>query len=161
MTDLDLSTLVEETVTSLKYILLECHIGRSKQKNLLKVIILHPEKEISSDDCTTVADILSRRLDIDDPFDKAYDLIVESPGLEREIKSPKEYQYFVGKEFKIFPNQDIVTKEGFFIATLINVDLCNLKFKNEFQEFNISTDQIIKAKLYCDFSKILKENKKS
>ncbi|MGL4562760.1 MAG: ribosome maturation factor RimP [Brevinema sp.] len=157
MTDSEIITLINESVTSLKFVPLECRISRSKAKNLLKVVILNPHQDITSDDCTFVADLLSRRLDIADPFDKAYDLVVESPGLEREIKSCSEYQYFIGKEFCVFPTPDILTKEGLFIARLISVSGETIIFKNEQEEFTLNISQIIKARLYCDFKKILKE----
>ncbi|MGL4388272.1 MAG: ribosome maturation factor RimP [Brevinema sp.] len=159
MTDAEIINLIDESVTSLKFVPLECRITRSKTKNILKVVILNPEKEITSDDCTFVADILSRRLDIDDPFDKAYDLIVESPGLDRDIKSTIEYQYFIGKEFVVFPTSDIVTKEGFFIGQLIKVTEDYLIFKYNADELMLSFNQINKSKLHCDFAKILKEKK--
>ncbi|MGL4394015.1 MAG: ribosome maturation factor RimP [Brevinema sp.] len=159
MTDAEIINLVNESVASLKFVSLEVQIGRSKNKNTLKVVLLNPEKEITSDDCTFVADILSRRLDVEDPFDKAYDLVVESPGIDRAIKSTSEYQYFIGKEFVVFPTPEIVTKEGFFIGELLKVDGDQLTFKHENKEIVITFDQINKSKLHCDFAKILKEKK--
>lgn len=154
-------SIVEDSVVSLKFILLECAMSFGKTKDTLKVIIHHPQKSITSEDCSLVASIISRRLDIDDPFDKAYDLMVESPGVEREIKSPKEYPHFLGKDFKIFTEDhgSTLTKEGFFIGALEKITEEGITLKVETDLLNIPYEQIKKAKLYCDFNQILKKNK--
>lgn len=153
--------LVEDTVHSLNFILIESMVNYGKLKDTLKVIIYHPEKKITSDDCTSVADIISRQLDIDDPFDRPYDLIVESPGLEREIKSLNEYRYFINREFKLFLNEDstIVTKEGFVIGKVISVTEEGVTAIISKTENFIPFNDIKKAKLYCDYTSLLKKNK--
>ncbi len=168
-----IDNIVESSVESLDYVLLEHSLNHGKTKDVLKIVIYHPDKKITSDDCTTVANIISARMDINDPFERAYDLIVESPGLEREIKSPKEYPYFIGKEFKVFLNEaeseatkegveSILTKEGFLIAILQNIEDNVLLFKLlNGSLIDVPLDNIKKAKLYCDYEKLFKEKKKN
>ncbi len=153
--------LVKDSVNTLDFILVDCTVNYGKTKDNLRIIIHHKDKNVTSDDCSLVADIVSRRLDIDDPFDRPYDLIVESPGLEREIKSNQEYLYFLNREFKVFLNEnaDIVSKEGFIICTVTDTSEDNITVKTLKDKFTIPFDQIKKAKLYCDYDKLLKKNK--
>lgn len=153
--------LIKDTVHSLNFILIECSVNYGKTKDSLKVIIYHKEKHITSDDCTLVADIISRQLDIDDPFERAYDLIVESPGLEREIKSQQEYPYFINREFKVFldENSSIIAKEGFVIGQLIEVTDDSILIKTINEQLEIPFTELKKAKLYCDYTQLLKKNK--
>ncbi|MGL5956403.1 MAG: ribosome maturation factor RimP [Brevinema sp.] len=154
--------LIENSVQSLNFILIECTINYGKNKDSLKVIIYHQNKSITSDDCSLVADIISRQLDIEDPFPRPYDLIVESPGLEREIKSIEEYHYFLNRDFKIFlqPDADLLAKDSFITVTLkaVNDDSTLLLIFNK-QQIIIPLTQIKKAKLHCDYDKLLKKSK--
>lgn len=154
--------LVSESVTTLNYILLECSINSIRKKPTIKVVIFNPQKDIGSRDCAEVANIISSRLDILDPFEEHYDLVVESPGLEREIKNPQEYSYFLEKEFKIFPKieENFYLQDGFFIGQLKEINDKELCFLSNKKMITIPLDSIQKAKLHCNFSKILKENKK-
>ena len=159
----DIYQVVEESVTTLNFIPLETIINYGQTKDVLKIVIHHTERKITSEDCALVADIISRRLDINDPFERPYDLIIESPGVERELKSSKEYPFFIGKSFKIFiiENENIVTKEGFLIGTLTSVEekSITLQIENEVNSIIIPLDTIKKSKLYCDYTKLLKKNK--
>ncbi len=153
--------IVKDVVVSLNFILIECSINYGKTKDSLKIIIHHNDKKITSDDCTLVADIISRQLDIDDPFERPYDLIVESPGLEREIKSTQEYSYFINREFKIFltEDSDIIAKEGFIVGTVVKADEESVMVIINSKQITIPFSQIKKSKLFCDYDKLLKKNK--
>ena len=159
----DIYQVVEESVTTLNFVPLEIVINYGQTKDVLKIVIHHTERKITSEDCALVADIISRRLDINDPFERPYDLIVESPGVDRELKSLKEYPFFIGELFKVFiiENENFVTKEGFLIGTLTSIDekSITLQIENEDNGTIIPLDTIKKSKLYCDYTKLLKKNK--
>ncbi|SFB77246.1 ribosome maturation factor RimP [Brevinema andersonii] len=158
----ELFDFIKNIIIELDYIPLEINLTHIKNKTILKIVIHHLKHPVSLDDCTEIANIVSRQLDIENPFDKAYDLVVESPGLQREIKSLEEYQYFIGRELCIFPKttDKFPTKDRFFIAFLENICDNTLTVKNNQHIFNISCDEIQKAHLFFDFSKALKNNKK-
>ncbi|MGL5720817.1 MAG: ribosome maturation factor RimP [Brevinema sp.] len=161
MQDQELYQIVRSTIQDLGYICLEVILLRSKSKHTLKVVLYHAEHPVGSEDCTEVAEILSRRLDIDDPIEKRYDLVVESPGLEREIKSDDEYPYFIGKDFKVFPKIELSQsqKEGFFVASLISYTDKVCSFKVDTEQFSLPVEDIKKARLYYDFQRALKKHK--
>ena len=157
----DIYQIIEESVTALNFIPLESVINYGQQKDVLKIIIHHTEKKITSDDCSLVANIISRRLGIDDPFERPYDLIVESPGIDRELKSYTEFPFFIGKAFKIFiiENTDFLTKEGTLISTLISVvgKSTTLQIEKDNNTIVIPLDTIKKSKLYYDYTELLKK----
>lgn len=161
MLDETLYILVRSIVEDMGYIPLEIMFLRSKSKYTLKVVIHHQDKSVGSEECTEIADVLSRRLDIEDPIEKRYDLVVESPGLEREIKKNTEYPYFVGKEFKIFLSDDNVypTKEGFFIGSLLQCENESCVFSIDGKNIVVPFVQIRKARLYYDFQHAFKQNR--
>ena len=53
---------------------------------------------ITLDDCQKVSQLLSDKLDKDDPITSAYYLEVSSPGLDRHLKTDKDLKRNIGKD---------------------------------------------------------------
>ncbi len=62
----------------------------------LRVFIDKPEG-VDIDDCSRVSERMSEQLDIVDPIQNAYFLEVSSPGAERPLRKPADYEKAVGK----------------------------------------------------------------
>ena len=56
---------------------------------------------VSTDDCETVSEYLSGRLDEDDPIEQNYYLEVSSPGMDRELKKPEHFRACIGEEVEV------------------------------------------------------------
>lgn len=66
----------------------------------LRLYIDH-EGGVTIDDCTSVSRQLSAVLDVEDFIPHAYDLEVSSPGLDRSLNTPEDYQRFSGEPVRI------------------------------------------------------------
>lgn len=66
----------------------------------LRIYIDKPEG-ISLDDCQIVSQSISAILDKDDPIDKAYFLEVSSPGLERPLKTQRDFDKYKGEDIEL------------------------------------------------------------
>ncbi|OHD53289.1 MAG: hypothetical protein A2014_06315 [Spirochaetes bacterium GWF1_49_6] len=152
-----LNKLVSETVETLGFIPLECLWVFGKSRSTLKVVIHHRERDISSTDCEKVARVLSQRLDVDDLIAGAYQLVVESPGLEREIGHKKEYTYFTGRPVRVVVKNpaNYGMKDNIIIGDLEAYDGTELKLKVKGGEMTIPVADISKAELYLDIKKYL------
>ena len=53
------------------------------------------------EDCQAFSHALAPALDVEDVVGTAYSLEVSSPGLERPLKKPKDFERFVGKRIKV------------------------------------------------------------
>ena len=62
---------------------------------------------ISVDACQKVSQDLNAVLDVEDALDHAYTLEVSSPGLDRPLRTPGEYQRFVGRLAQIVVSEAI------------------------------------------------------
>jgi ribosome maturation factor RimP len=60
-------------------------------------LIIDKEDGVSLDDCSEVSRGLNAKLDKIDPIEEQYFLEVTSPGVERELKRPEDYQRNIGK----------------------------------------------------------------
>ena len=53
------------------------------------------------DDCAKVSEALSVVLDVEDPIPHGYRLEVSSPGLDRPLRGPRDFERFVGRKVRI------------------------------------------------------------
>ncbi len=53
------------------------------------------------EDCADISRALSAALDVDDPIEGAYELEVSSPGLDRPLVRPADFERFAGYEAKV------------------------------------------------------------
>jgi len=56
---------------------------------------------VTLDDCANFSRIVSSALDVEDPLDAAYELVVSSPGLDRPLRTPAHYQRYIGKRVRV------------------------------------------------------------
>src|SRR5690554_7266922 len=68
---------------------------------MLRVFIDDAEKGIGIDDCEKVSRQISGVMDVEDPIQTEYTLEVSSPGMDRPLFRPEQYQAFVGHQVQI------------------------------------------------------------
>ncbi len=66
------------------------------KSHLLQIFLDRPDGGVTLDDCQTVSKQVSAFLDVHDFGTKKYVLEVSSPGLDRELFGPKDYERFCG-----------------------------------------------------------------
>lgn len=82
---------------------------------------------ITLDDCVTVSREVSAILEIEDPIKSAYRLEVSSPGLDRPLKKPADFERFAGRKVKLKtqqlldPDQRGHTRKT-FVGTLLGLE---------------------------------------
>ncbi|WP_417519532.1 ribosome maturation factor RimP [Marinobacter sp.] len=75
---------------------------RSKgYQSMLRVFIDDAENGIGIDDCEKVSRQVSGVMDVEDPIQTEYTLEVSSPGMDRPLFRPEQYQAFVGHQVQI------------------------------------------------------------
>lgn len=58
---------------------------------------IEAEGEVGLQDCERVGQRLGLLLDVEDPIDSSYTLEVSTPGLDRPLREPRDYQRFAGR----------------------------------------------------------------
>lgn len=64
-------------------------------------LFIDKEGGINIDDCQLVSEILSDKLDEIDPIDHSYILEVSSPGIDRPLKTERDYKRNLNKELEV------------------------------------------------------------
>lgn len=67
---------------------------------------------IALDDCADVSRELSLILDVEDVITANYTLEVSSPGLDRPLKTPADYERFAGRLIKVRTYQPLADDSG-------------------------------------------------
>ncbi len=96
----NLAQLIEPVVGALGYELVAIEHRRGTRSSLLRVYIDSPDG-IGVDDCSRVSHQLSGVLDVEEPIMGSYTLEVSSPGLDRLLAKPRDYQRFAGQMVKV------------------------------------------------------------
>jgi len=84
--------------------------GRS---NVLLRVYIDKAGGVSHDDCQNVSGQLSAMLDVEDPFPGSYTLEVSSPGLDRELRKPSDYQHFAGRQARVILREPVAGQTVF------------------------------------------------
>jgi ribosome maturation factor RimP len=95
-----LKRLVEETVESLGYELVDAELKGSGKNSILRIFIDKPAG-ISHSDCELVSEQVGTVLDVEDLIPSSYTLEVSSPGLDRKLVKESDYTRFDGKLARI------------------------------------------------------------
>lgn len=150
--------LAKDTIETLGYFTVEMRLITVRTRKELKAVIYHPEKDISMDDCTTVSNVLRRRMELEDPsFSESFDLVIESPGVDRKISSLEEVLLFKDKDIRFVLKQpaDYGLKDNVLIGMVLEVKDGVMKIDSFGRDFSIPWSEISSAKLYFDIKKYL------
>jgi ribosome maturation factor RimP len=105
---------------------------------------------VSHNDCQQVSEQLSVILDVEELVPgPAYTLEVSSPGLDRKLIKPADYERFVGRLAKIWLSEP-VNKQGFLEGRLAGFADGIVKVKHRDQEIEIPYAGIKKANLVVE-----------
>ncbi len=96
---------------------------------------------VTLDDCVSVNRRVSMLLDEQDPIESAYRLEVSSPGLNRKLKTAREFEHFSGRKAKV------QTSEGIIRGTIKALKGENVIFDIDGSEVSVGLNDIIKANL--------------
>lgn len=92
--------LIEPAVEGLGFELVRVTYGGGR-KPTLQIMAERPDGTMSVDDCAQLSREVSLILDVEDPLPGEYLLEVSSPGVDRPLTRPKDFERWVGFETKV------------------------------------------------------------
>ena len=99
-----LEELIDPLATEAGLRLVSVEVER-RGKKLVLTVCLDREGGIDVDTCAQMSEEISRYLDVEDVISDSYNLVVESPGLQRVLRKPREFGCFLGREVEIVLRQ--------------------------------------------------------
>ena len=140
-----LDNLIKNTVTGLGYQLWGYEYRPHSESALLRIFIEN-SNGISIDDCATVSRQIGAVLDVENIIPVAYILEVSSPGMDRVLFTPEQYQDYLGETIKIRTRTPIAERRN-FKGSLLETNDTAVTIKVDNQEFKIPFDSIDRARL--------------
>ena len=75
---------------------------QGRQKPVLQIMAERKDgRAMTVEDCADISRQISALLDVEDPIDGEYSLEVSSPGIDRPLTRPKDYETYAGFEVKL------------------------------------------------------------
>jgi ribosome maturation factor RimP len=141
--------LAEEVTEKMPLQVEDVEILGQRGRLTVRVIIDSPDG-VSIRDCELVSRQLEALLDIEDPIPGSYTLEVSSPGLDRPLKSIKDFQRFIGRLARIITKKKI-ENQTFMIGWIRGVEGEDIILQTKKKTIRIPFDIIEKANLEVEF----------
>jgi ribosome maturation factor RimP len=143
----DIARLVEPVLQAMGYELVRVHYGSGSGRPTLQIMAERLDRRsMAVEDCAEISRSLSALLDVEDPLEETYVLEVSSPGIDRPLIRPADYQRFAGFEARLELSQPVEGRRRFRgrIGELVDGQL---RIIEEAGEYRLPLEQINKAKL--------------
>ena len=147
---LQLGDMLEPGITSMGYELVGVEFQTGGKGGGLLRIYIDSEEGISADDCQKVSYQVSGVLDVEDPIPGHYTLEISSPGLDRMLFRPKDFERFAGQLIKVRTAYPIEGQRK-FKGRLLGLQGENVVFEQDDMEISLPFDQIEQARLVPEY----------
>lgn len=104
---------VEPALNDMGYDIVRISVQGTALQTLQIMAERQDRKEMTLDDCSRISHTASALLDIADPFAGKWVLEVSSPGIDRPLVKPNDYERFIGEQAKIELNHEINKRRRF------------------------------------------------
>lgn len=109
----EVARIVGPTVEAMGYELVRVHLSGGGQPTLQVMVERADREQMTVDHCAEVSRAVSALLDVEDPIPSAYTLEVSSPGIDRPLTRPADFDRFAGFEAKLETRRPIDGRRRF------------------------------------------------
>lgn len=106
----ELLDLAEPILEDSGYELVDLEFKQEGREWFLRIFI-DKEGGVNLDDCAGVSREVSALLEVENIIDRAYRLEVSSPGMDRPLKRPEDFERFAGQRIKV-KTLDLIDPDG-------------------------------------------------
>ncbi|HTW53796.1 MAG TPA: ribosome maturation factor RimP [Stellaceae bacterium] len=142
----DIAPIIEPSLEAMGYRLVRITFLGARRATLQIMAERLDGAPMTVDDCTEISRSVSALLDVADPIAGAYMLEVSSPGLDRPLTRPEDYDRFTGFEAKIELAQPLDGRKR-FRGRLLGRAGEQIRLRGETGEIALPLGDIAKAKL--------------
>jgi ribosome maturation factor RimP len=141
-----IANLITPAIEAMGFELVRVQLSGSQRPTLQVMAEPKSGRAMSVDDCAEVSRVISAVLDVEDPIAGTYSLEVSSPGIDRPLTRPKDYERFLGHEAKVETNAPVDGRKR-FKGPIKAVDAGAVELNVEGADVRIPFAAIHKAKL--------------
>ncbi|MEZ5832661.1 MAG: ribosome maturation factor RimP [Dongiaceae bacterium] len=141
-----IAKLISPAVEAMGFDLVRVQLSGSQRPTLQVMAEPASGRAMSVDDCAEISRAISAVLDVEDPIAGSYSLEVSSPGIDRPLTRPKDYERFLGHEAKIETSAPLDGRKR-FKGPIKSVDANAVELTVDGADIRIPFAAIHKAKL--------------
>lgn|SRR5690606_10378177 len=141
--------MAEEAAAGLGLEVVDVEYRREGGGWVLRVFIDKPGG-VTLDDCQAVSHALGQRLDEADPIPNRYSLEVSSPGIERPLKRPADFERFAGRRVQIRTFAPLDGRRN-FKGELVGLVEGAVVVRTDTGQVAIPQDMVARANLVAEF----------
>jgi ribosome maturation factor RimP len=150
--------LISPILEDLEFELVDLEYAREGRDLFLRIFIDKPSG-VNLDDYAAVSREVGALLEVEDTIEDAYRLEVSSPGLDRPLKKPEDFERFTGERVKV-KSKDSIDPDGrghtrkTFTGTLLGLKddrVCILQLDKKGGEVEIPLAHLEQARLDPEF----------
>lgn len=108
-----ISALVAPSLDAMGYELVRVLLQGRQNQTLQVMAERRDRQQMTVDDCAEISRTISALLDVEDPIAEAYTLEVSSPGIDRPLTRPQDFERFAGFEAKVETVQPVEGRKRF------------------------------------------------
>ena len=143
----ELDAMVRASLASTPFEVVAVEFRRSGKEWFLRIYIDH-EDGVTHDHCETVTRLVSAALDEADPIEHAYLLEVSSPGVDRPLVRPQDFQRFQGERVQVKSYSPIAGRKVFTgVLVAGESEAIRVRIEDDGKEYDIPLESIAKATL--------------
>ena len=143
----DIARLVEPVLQGMGYELVRVHYGSGSARPTLQIMAERTDRQpMTVEDCAEISRNVSAILDVEDPLEGAYVLEVSSPGIDRPLVRPQDYERFAGFEARVELTRPIEGRRR-FRGRIGELADGTVRIIEPAGEYRLPLEQIDKAKL--------------
>ena len=132
----------------------------SNPKNPVLTVYIDSEGGISLEDCERVSREVAALLDVEDPIPGQYNLEISSPGLDRPLFTPEQFERFAGENVKLslYAPQDGRRK---FKGRILGMAGDQVKLDLDGTEVMLDMGNVAKARLVPEYDNLFSKREET
>lgn len=138
--------LIAPTVEGMGFSIVRVQLTGKDQLRLQVMVERQDDQPMTVDYCADLSRAISAILDVEDPIAGAYSLEVSSPGVDRPLVRPRDFERFAGFEARIDMGQAVDGRRR-FRGRLLGIDGDVVRMSVEGEDVALPLAGITKAKL--------------
>lgn len=126
-----------------------CEYISAGKESTLRIYIERPEVGVTVDDCERVSRQVSAIMDVEDPISTAYMLEISSPGLERPLFKPEQFEAYIGHTVSVRSRIPVLGRRR-FKGKLIQANQQEIEIEVDGEVYAIPLSSVDKANLVVE-----------
>ena len=142
----NIAQMIEPSLAAMGYRIVRVAVTSGRRATLQVMAERTDDAPMSVDDCALISRSVSALLDVEDPIAGAYTLEISSPGIDRPLVRPEDYDRFSGFEARVELSQPIGGRKRFRGRLLGTAD-GEIRLATEAGEARLPMAAVARAKL--------------